>query len=343
MNEYKKCNLCPRMCGVDRTNGMTGFCGATSDVRAARAALHFWEEPCISGESGSGTVFFSGCNMRCVYCQNQEISRAVFQAENLNEEPGRKPILRGRVVSPERLTEIYFELAEKGANNINLVTGDIYLPSIAVSIEKAKGQGFHLPFLLNTSSYVNVDTLRRMDGLIDIYLADMKYIREEDAVRYSAAPGYPDIAKAAIEEMVRQQPACVFSDHLIVGQGDLNSPNGTGEIGSLSFKENEKRMMKKGVIVRHLLLPGMLIQAKMIVKYLYEKYGDSIYISLMNQYTPVAGLPSEKYPELGRRVTEYEYKSLVDYAARLGVTKGFMQIGETAKESFIPAFDCRGI
>ncbi len=296
--EYSSCRLCPRNCGVDRNN-KTGYCSEKSSLHVARASLHMWEEPCISGEAGSGTIFFSGCNMECVFCQNRRISRGEV----------------GKYISTERLVEIFFEQQERGANNINLVTGDMFIPTIADAIERAKVKGIRIPFLFNTSSYLNVESLRMLDGLIDIYLPDFKYIRDEDAVRYSNAPGYPEAARAAIAEMVRQQPECVFDT-----QGVL---------------------LKRGVVVRHLLMPGMLIQAKLITKYLYDTYGDGIYISLMNQFTPGEGLAD--YPQINRRVTDAEYDSLVEYAANLGVTHGYIQEGETALESFIPDFDCRGV
>lgn len=289
-----------------------------------------WEEPCISGKNGSGTVFFSGCNMGCVFCQNYEISRGRI----------------GKNIDIGRLVEIFFELKKKGANNINLVTGDIFIPTIRIAIEKAKSEGFDLPFLMNTSSYITVDTLKSLEGLIDIYLPDMKYIRESDAVKYSNSPGYPEAAKAAIAEMVRQQPECIFTQR---DAGDAEAEykddlNDTAEYRDDPEDEYDSgRLIKKGVIVRHLLLPGMLIQAKLIVRYLYQTYGDSIYISLMNQFTPDSEKLSERYPEINRKVTEYEYKSLVDYAAELGVTNGFIQVGETAEESFIPAFDLTGV
>ncbi len=366
LKQYENCRLCPRQCGKNRS-AETGFCGATDEIRAARAALHLWEEPVISGKNGSGTIFFCGCSMACVYCQNREISRPQlkeeFRADTKAYEQDAREVFhlrdenygfKGRVISPERLTEIFYELEEKGANNINLVTGDIYLPSLFLSIDRAKKQGFSLPFILNTSSYIRTESLKEMDGLIDIYLADMKYIREEDAVRYSKAPGYVEAAKASIREMVRQQPECVFNeaaDMDLAGcrgksfaQKDARSDSSSlRKRGGASQKEKTKKLLKKGVIVRHLLLPGMLIQAKMIVNYLYKTYGDSIFLSLMNQYTPDVKSLRKDYPEIARKVTAYEYKSLLDYAAALGVTKGFMQVGETAEESFIPEFDCRGI
>lgn len=295
-SEYEDCTLCPRGCRVNRYE-KTGYCGSTTEMRIARAGLHFWEEPCISGLNGSGAIFFTGCNMRCVFCQNHKISGGGI----------------GKEITKERLVEIFNELDEKGAHNINLVTADTYLPQIRDAIRTAKDLGFKLPFILNTSSYINVNTVKSLEGLIDIYLPDFKYIRDKDSVRYSNASGYPDAAKAVIDEMVSQCPECIF---------------------------DEKGMtLKKGVIVRHLLIPGMLIQAKLIVRYLYDRFGDRIMLSLLNQYTPNGKL--EGFPEIDRRVTETEYRSLIRYAESLGV-RGFMQDKETADECYIPAFDLSG-
>ena len=291
------CRLCPRECGVNRDNTL-GYCRAGSEPVIARAALHMWEEPCISGESGSGAVFFAGCNMGCVFCQNVDISRGTA----------------GRKITSDRLYEIFIELQASGANNINLVTGDMFLPVIRQTIIKAKSEGVNIPFILNTSSYISIEALRQMEGLIDIYLADYKYAREEDAIRYSNAHDYPNCARIAIDEMVRQQPECVLDSNGI---------------------------MKRGVIVRHLLMPGMLIQAKMITEYLYKKYGDRIYISLMNQYTPNGHL--EDYPEINRKVSDREYRSLVRYAEGLGITNAYVQEGQTADECYIPEFDLTGV
>ena len=336
IKEYNKCNLCPRNCNVDRDITI-GYCREKSDLHVARAALHMWEEPCISGKKGSGTVFFSGCNMGCVFCQNKAISRGEV----------------GKIISVDRLVEIFYELEQKGANNINLVTGDMFIPTIRKGIEIARSRGFSLPFLLNTSSYLNLETVRSLEGLIDIYLPDFKYIREQDAIRYSNAPGYVEAAKTAIAEMVRQQPQCEFFEEKNEVQDKeenkgKDNPDGkisTENDGADNSKENENQsqllIMKRGVVVRHLLMPGMLIQSKLAVKYLYDTYGDSIYISLMNQYTPNGEL--SKFPEIDRKVTGAEYESLIDYASQIGVTNGFMQVGETAEESFIPAFDCTGV
>ena len=299
--EYKNCRLCPRKCGVNRYIS-NGFCRESNVIRAARAGLHMWEEPCISGFGGSGAVFFSGCNLQCVFCQNRDISRGGCGTE----------------ISVERLIEIFHELRDQGADNINLVTGDIFIPTIRHAIETAKNAGFDLPFILNTSSFVNVETLKTLEGLIDIYLPDLKYIRDEDAIRLSRAAGYVESSKAAIDEMVRQQPRCEF----------------TGITADNS-------LIKKGVIVRHLLIPGMLIQAKLIVKYLYDRYGDDICISLLSQYTPNNDL--NKYPDINRKVTQTEYRSLVRYTQDLGVTNAYVQELDSADLSFIPSFNLTGI
>ena len=299
--EFKSCSLCPRKCCINR-HISPGACGEGDILRVARAGLHMWEEPCISGSTGSGAVFFTGCSMKCVFCQNREISRGST----------------GMQISEDRLIEIFHELKKQGANNINLVSGDIFIPAIRSAILKARDMGFDLPFVLNTSSYVNVETLRSLEDLIDIYLPDMKYIRNKDAACYSRSEGYVEAAKAAIDEMVKQQPKCEFID-----AADGN------------------RIMKKGVLVRHLLMPGMLIQAKLIVKYLYDRYGDNIYISLMSQYTP--GDDLDAYPKINRRITESEYHSLVKYARELGITNAYVQELDAADSCFIPSFDLTGV
>lgn len=281
--------------------GEKGVCGQTNELKVARAALHYWEEPCISGKEGSGAVFFSGCSLHCIFCQNQEIANGAV----------------GKNISVERLAEIFLELQEKGANNINLVTPGHFVPQIVNALEKSKMQGMNLPIVYNTSSYEALDTIKMLEGLVDIYLPDFKYMDEEIAARYSHAKDYPDVAKQVIAEMVRQTGLPEFAD------GD------------------EEGLMKKGTIVRHLTLPGCMEDSKKIIQYLYETYGNSIYISIMNQFTPLPHL--KKYPELNRKITEAEYEELVDYAIRLGVENGFIQEGETAEESFIPAFDGEGV
>lgn len=297
------CALCPRACGVNRADGARGVCGETTAIRLARAALHFWEEPCISGSRGSGAVFFTGCQLRCVYCQNQPIAHGDV----------------GREVPVSRLAEIFFELAAQGANNINLVTPDHFIPQIAEAIRQAKEKGLSLPFVYNTGSYVSVDALRMLDGLIDIYLPDFKYLDPEHAKEYSGAADYPQAAKAALLEMFRQ----VGAQRLAVIPGE------------------EEPMLLRGMVVRHLLLPGALADAKKIVAYLYGTFGDDIYISLLNQYTPGKGV--EEYPVLRRPVRKKDYDALVDYAIGLGVSNAFIQEGSAADESFIPAFDYEGV
>lgn len=298
-NIYEKCTLCPRNCGTDRGAGKKGICGVNSTIKAARAALHFWEEPCISGENGSGAVFFSGCSLHCVFCQNREISDGKM----------------GREITKQRLAEIFLELQEKGANNINLVTPGQYIPDIVWAVQESGRQGMKLPIVYNTSGYENVDSLKMLEGIVDIYLPDFKYMDSELAARYSKAKDYPAVAKAALAEMVRQQPVPVFSDD-------------TG-------------LMQKGVIVRQLLLPGHVADARAILKYLYETYENSIYISMMSQFTPMPQL--KDYPEINRGVTKREYERYIDYALSLGVENAFIQEGDVAKESFIPAFDCEGV
>ena len=295
------CNLCPRNCMVNRKMGEKGFCREDDRIFLARAALHMWEEPCISGESGSGTVFFSGCNLRCVYCQNYEIS------------VGEK----GRLVSVERLSEIFLELQEKGAANINLVTPDHYVVEAAEAVLKAQKKGLYLPVVYNGSGYEKKEVIRSLDGIVDVFLTDFKYMDNSLAKKFSFAPDYPEVAKEALDEMVRL-------------------------VGEPSFDTNG--MMRKGIIVRHLLLPGHKKNAKDVIRYVYETYGDRVYLSLMNQYTPFERLKEiSECQELCRKVTKREYESVVDYAIGLGVKNAFIQEGDVAKESFIPEFDGEGV
>lgn len=293
------CTLCPRNCHADRLGGKTGYCGQTAEIKAARAALHYWEEPCISGENGSGTVFFSGCVLRCVFCQNRNIAES----------------RSGRIITGERLAEIFLELQEKKANNINLVTPTHFVPQIAWALERARASGLHIPVVYNTGSYEKTDTLKRMDGLVDIYLPDMKYVSPALAQRYSYAPDYFQAASEAVAEMVRQ-----------VGEPVFDSNTG---------------LMEKGVIVRHLVLPGCTMDSKKVIRYLHRTYGERIFISIMNQYTPMGIM--RDFPELNRRVSRREYDRVVDFALDLGVENGFIQEGETAEESFIPEFDGEGL
>ncbi len=298
MNKYENCLLCPRKCGINRSTGQTGVCGVSSEIKVARAALHYWEEPCISGKRGSGAVFFSGCSLHCVFCQNREIS------------DGKE----GKVISKERLSDIFIELADKGANNINLVTPGQYIPDIVWAVNDAKSRGMKLPIIYNTSGYENVTELKLLEGIVDVYLPDFKYMDSTLSARYSRAKDYPSVAKQALSEMVRQQPDVVIDD-------------ATG-------------LILKGVIVRQLLLPGHVNDAKAVLKYLYDTYHDHVYISMMSQFTPIA---LKDYPEINRTVTKREYERLVDYALEIGITNAFIQEGDVAKDSFIPAFDCEGV
>lgn len=298
MNKYEDCLLCPRKCGINRSTGQTGVCGVSSEIKVARAALHYWEEPCISGKKGSGAVFFSGCSLHCVFCQNREISDGKA----------------GKVISKERLSDIFIELVDKGANNINLVTPGQYIPDIVWAVNDAKSRGMKLPIIYNTSGYENVTELKLLEGIVDVYLPDFKYMDSTLSARYSRAKDYPSVAKQALSEMVRQQPDVVIDD-------------ATG-------------LIQKGVIVRQLLLPGHVNDAKAVLKYLYDTYHDHVYISMMSQFTPIA---LKDYPEINRTVTRREYERLVDYALEIGITNAFIQEGDVAKDSFIPAFDCEGV
>lgn len=287
-----KCDICPRKCGINREKDELGFCQMKDKIKIARYSLHYWEEPIISGETGSGTIFFSGCNLKCIFCQNYKIS-----SENI-----------GKEISVQRLKEICLELQNMGANNINLVTGTHFLPLIKEALTLAKKEGLTIPIVYNTSSYENVESLKEMEGLIDIYLPDLKYYDNKLAENFSLANNYFEIATNAIKEMVRQTGKPVI----------------------------ENNIMKKGVIVRHLLLPNHLEDSKKIIKYLHDTYNEDIYISIMNQYTPIKKF--DKYPELNRTLTDKEYDELVNYACDLNITQAFIQEGETCKESFIPDF-----
>ena len=292
------CNLCPRECNVDRGLGKIGFCKVPNHIKVARAALHFWEEPCISGEEGSGTVFFSGCNLRCVYCQNRKIAEGVY----------------GKEITVDRLAAIFLELQEKGANNINLVTPSHYVFEIVKALKMAKAQGLSVPVVYNSSAYEKVESLSLLEGYVDVYLPDFKYMDALLSKKYSGAKDYSDVAKEALKEMVRQ-------------------------VGEARF--DERGILTNGVVVRHLVLPGYTEDSKKIIKYLYETYGNHIYISILSQFTPLNGL--KEYPELNRKLTEEEYDEVVDYAIEIGVENGFIQEGDVAEESFIPDFDGQGV
>ena len=286
------CSICPRKCGVERKTA-NGFCRTSENFKIARAALHFWEEPCISGKSGSGTVFFSGCNLKCVYCQNYEISR-----DN-----------KGIEISYDRLVEIFENLVSLGAENINLVNPTHFAPMLAEVLEEWKSP---VPIVYNSSGYESVEMLRRLDGLIDIYLPDFKYIRNDKAERYSRAADYPEIAKAALEEMYRQTGKAVF----------------------------DGAMIKKGMIIRHLILPQNTNSSLRIIDYISNHF-EGAYLSLMAQYSPCT--PLENYQEINRNITKREYNKVVDYALSKGLEKLFVQELSSADDKYIPLFDFSGV
>ena len=296
MNLYKKCILCPRKCMINRYQ-TKGFCNQSNEIRVALAKPFFYEEPPISGTNGSGTIFFSGCNLKCCFCQNMEISK----------------YNKGMKVSINRLSEIMIELQNKEVHNINLVTPTMFIPSIIKAIKKAKKMGLNIPIVYNSSGYENVEVIKLLDGLIDIYLPDFKYFDNELAKKYSKAIDYVENTKQVINEMIRQTGPCIFDN------------NG---------------LIKKGTIIRHLMLPSLKEDTKKILNYLYQTYHDDIFISIMNQYTPNKYVT---YKELKEPVKEEDYNEIIDYAIELGINNAFCQIGETVSESFIPKFNYEGI
>lgn len=290
------CNLCPRACNVDRSSGVRGYCGENDKIRIARISLHQWEEPCITGRYGSGTVFFTGCSLKCIFCQNHNIANGSV----------------GQIFTVEELAKAFLRLQEKKASNINLVTAGHFAKQVAVALRKAKEMGLVIPVVYNCSGYETVETLRELEGLVDVYLPDCKYFSSEISKNYSNAEDYFEVAAKAIGEMVRQAGTPIFDE--------------------------EKGVLLKGVIIRHLVLPGHTKDSMAILDYIWQTYGEKVYISIMNQYTPV--VYQEVYENLNRRVTKREYRKVVDYLLSLGLENAFIQEGETAKESFIPEFDC---
>lgn len=371
----ENCRLCARSCGVNRMKNRAGRCGQTEELVVARAALHMWEEPCISGKEGSGAVFFVGCPLGCVFCQNREIARGRVardessRAENeishrrgeqsaaaekishrrgeqsasadeishrgdeqsaaadeISHRRGELPAAAGeishqrveqpgKIISVDRLAEIFLELQGQKANNINLVTPTHYVPQIVEAVREARKKGLHIPIVYNTGSIETPETVHMLEDTVDIFLPDLKFCGRDVAGRYAHLPAYFNIATKAIGEMVRMRGEAAF---------------------------DERGMMTRGVIVRHMVLPGHTKDSKEILRYLWENFGDSIYVSIMNQYTPMPGIERE-FPELGRRVTRREYDRVVDYALELGFSNAFVQEGPTAEESFIPAFDGAGV
>jgi len=290
MNILRQCNLCGRNCLIDRYK-KRGYCNASNKIKLALVSLHKWEEPPISGTNGSGTIFFSYCSLGCVFCQNKKIANGF-----------------GKEITIKRFSEICIMQQERGANNINLVTPTHYVPMIRKGLIKAKKMGLNIPIIYNTSSYDSVSALKMMDGLVDIYLADLKYYDNYYCKKYSKCNNYFENASIAIDEMYRQVGKFVI----------------------------ENDLLKRGLVVRILVLPGNVNDAKKIIKYLYNKYRDNIYLSIMNQYTPMS---KYKYPELNRKLYDDEYNEVVNYAIDIGVKNAFIQEGDTQLESFIPEFN----
>lgn len=288
----ESCNLCPHNCSVNRLAGEQGYCGAKKEAKVARAALHYWEEPCLSGSNGSGTVFFSCCTMHCLFCQN-----ALYDGQV------------GEEATPEQLGQIFLGLQEQKAHNINLVTPSHYLPQIISAIHIAKGKGLHIPIVYNTGGYETVQAIQHLHGNIDIFLPDFKYFDDRYAQKYSGVPAYFQYASSSIEQMVKQTGPAVF---------------------------DENDIMQKGVIIRHLVLPGLIRDSMNVIRHIYKAFGDDVYISIMNQYTPVRKV--QNHPELSRAVDPSDYDRIVDYALSLGVENGFIQEEGTVSESFIPDF-----
>ena len=298
LNLLEKCDLCPRKCFVNRLDGELGFCTASNDVKIAKVALHHWEEPCISGTHGSGTVFFSNCNLKCVFCQNYKISHGGY----------------GKTVSISRLSEIFLEQQSRGALNINLVTPSHYVPQIIEALKLAKSYGLNIPILYNSNGYESIDTIKVLKGFIDVYLPDLKYYKDEYALKYSKAPNYFASARAVITEMVSQ-------------------------VGEVKFDDDG--IIQKGVIIRHLMLPGLLFDSKKIIDFIYTTFKDSVYISLMNQYTPMN--EAFKYPEINKVINPLHYDALINYCLNLGITKCFIQENGTSSRAYIPDFDLSGV
>lgn len=339
LQRYASCTLCPRCCRVNRLAGETGYCGQTTKLRAARAALHMWEEPCISGAAGSGAVFFSGCNLRCIYCQNYNI--ALGQT--------------GKDITVGRLAEIFLELQRKGAANINLVTPTHYLPTIVCALEQARLAGLSLPVVYNCGGYESVDALRMLEGLVDVYLPDLKYVSGELGAKYSHAGDYFEKARLALAEMFRQVGRPLFYDPASMtselqpaladlprtSEGISDARPHASEDAPAAVYPPDTPLLRRGMLVRHLVLPGHVGDSKKVLHYLRDTFGSDIYVSVMCQYTPLPHMAD--IPELNRRVTPAEYQRVVDYCLRLGMEHVYIQEGDAAQESFIPPFDLSGL
>lgn len=291
LNELEKCTICPHKCNINRNHGKIGRCKATNKVKIALYSTHEFEEPCISGQNGSGTVFFSNCNLNCIYCQNYEISQ----------------LGRGKEITIEELAQIFLIQQEKGVENINLVTPTSYVPQIIEAIKIAKKAGLKLPIVYNTNSYENVETLKQLEGYIDIYLPDLKYAENELGKKYSKIENYFEIATEAIKEMIRQ-----------VGEPKLN----------------ENGIIEKGVMIRHLVLPNHIENSKKVLKWIKENLPKEIYISIMAQYFPTYKAKEDN--NINRKLTKEEWKEVEDYIAEIGIEKGYVQELGEHEEEYVP-------
>lgn len=295
IENLKHCAACPRRCGINRVDGKVGFCTATDKIKVAKYMLHFWEEPCISGKNGSGTVFFSGCPLRCEFCQNHEISEKCV----------------GREVSCDELATIFLELQNMGANNINLVSPTIYVYQIIEAVKIAKSKGLKLPIIYNTSGYENVETIKLLSGIIDVYLPDFKYASDILARKYSKVSNYVDNVENVLKEMVYQ-------------------------VGNVEFNENG--LIKKGVIIRHLILPNNVLNSKLVLKWIRDNLGSDVYVSIMAQYFPTHKALDDK--TLNRKITKEELDSVLEYAESIGLKNGYVQELGSHEEEYVPKFNC---
>lgn len=292
------CNQCPRQCGISRKNEL-GFCGVPEQPKVAKVCLHMWEEPCISGTKGSGAVFFSGCNLKCIYCQNFDISQKNY----------------GKVILTERLQEIFIELINKGAHNINLVNPSHYTGAIRQALLSVKQQGqLTVPVVYNTNSYETIDSLKSMEDLVDVYLPDIKYFSEKTSLKYSRAKDYPEVSQKAILEMYNQ-----------VGSPVLDAAG----------------LIQSGLIIRHLILPGHIKESMKVLNWISENLPKSVYVSLMSQYTPFYA--AERYPEINRPITRNEYERVVNHLYKLGLEEGYIQDRRSSDIQYIPNFNLEGV
>lgn len=294
MEELKSCNICPHKCGVNRLNGIKGRCKCDNKIKIALASVHNYEEPCISGKNGSGTVFFSNCNLNCIYCQNYEISQ----------------LGKGKEITIEHLAQIFIKQQKKNVNNINLVTPTMYVPQIIEAIKIARKKGLNIPIIYNSNGYENVETIKKLNGYIDIYLPDLKYYSNEIAKKYSKIDNYFETAISAIKEMQKQ-------------------------VGNPIF--NEEGIIQKGVIIRHLILPHHLLNTKNILKYVKENFDENTYISIMAQYFPTYKAKEDKL--INRKLTKKEYKEIENYLYLLNLKNGYIQELGEHEEEYVPNFD----